>query len=211
MVMLDPLQTTLPEWAALAPTLVLATTALVLLGIDSIDPDSKNALALAGTSVVGALVALAFAGWFLVAGTGQAGSGGPIFLFGDAVVVGEDAEAWHVLGGNQADAVTIMRIVPRDRLLAALESLREEEADGVEEVTDLLRLTATSGLFTGTALPSPIWGWGKLDADAAVEIAPEVARLMAKELGEDEAWIDDQVAEFEAVAEGYQLHPHPAS
>jgi glycerol-3-phosphate dehydrogenase len=50
-----------------------------------------------------------------------------------------------------------------------------------------------------------------LDADAAVEIAPEVARLMAEELGEDEAWIDDQVAEFEAVAEGYQLHPHPAS
>lgn len=50
-----------------------------------------------------------------------------------------------------------------------------------------------------------------LDADAALEIAPEVARLMAEELGEDEVWIDDQVAEFEAVAEGYQLHPHPAS
>jgi len=31
--------------------------------------------------------------------------------------VGEDPNAWHVLGGNQRDAVTIMRI-ERDRLLA---------------------------------------------------------------------------------------------
>ena len=31
--------------------------------------------------------------------------------------VGEDPDAWHVLGGNQSDAVTIMRI-ERDRLLA---------------------------------------------------------------------------------------------
>jgi NADH-quinone oxidoreductase subunit N len=85
--MLEPLQTTLPEWTALAPTLVLATTALVLLVIDSIDPDSKNAFVLAGTSVVGAVAALGIATWFLVAGTGQAGTGGPIYLFGDALVV----------------------------------------------------------------------------------------------------------------------------
>lgn len=35
-----------------------------------------------------------------------------------ALYVGEDAEAYHVLGGNQRDAVSIMRI-DRNRLLAA--------------------------------------------------------------------------------------------
>lgn len=42
-----------------------------------------------------------------------------------------------------------------------------------------------------------------LDARAAMEAAPTVARLMAAELGRDEAWQAAEVAAFRALAEGY--------
>ncbi|HXO18718.1 MAG TPA: glycerol-3-phosphate dehydrogenase/oxidase [Thermoanaerobaculia bacterium] len=42
-----------------------------------------------------------------------------------------------------------------------------------------------------------------LDARASLEIAPEVARILAKELGRDEAWQARQVAEYREVARGY--------
>ena len=44
-----------------------------------------------------------------------------------------------------------------------------------------------------------------LNARAAIEMAPMVAELMARELGVGEAWKARQVAEFEAVAANYQL------
>jgi len=79
---------TLPTWAALAPTLLLAGTALILLLIDSVDPDSGGSgLLLAAVSTAGSIAALAVAGWYLVAGTGQPRTGGAIALFGDAVLV----------------------------------------------------------------------------------------------------------------------------
>jgi NADH-quinone oxidoreductase subunit N len=77
----------LPEWTALGPALALAVTGLLLLVIDTLDPEDSRPVALAGTAVVGVLTALGLAGWFLSAGTGQAGSGGPILLYGDALVV----------------------------------------------------------------------------------------------------------------------------
>lgn len=43
------------------------------------------------------------------------------------------------------------------------------------------------------------------DARAAMEVAPEVARLLAKELGRDEAWQEEQVASFRQIANGYIL------
>jgi NADH-quinone oxidoreductase subunit N len=84
-----PLQTgaTLPDWTALAPAFVLALTALVLFLVDSVDPDSSNPALLAAVSTAGALVAFAFAGWFLLAGTGQPSTGGAISLYGDQLVV----------------------------------------------------------------------------------------------------------------------------
>jgi NADH-quinone oxidoreductase subunit N len=80
-----PIQLQLPTWAAVAPTLLLGLTALVLLLIDSIDPDSTRPTALAATAAGGALLTLGVAGWFLLAGTGQ--TGGPIELYGGSVVV----------------------------------------------------------------------------------------------------------------------------
>jgi glycerol-3-phosphate dehydrogenase len=42
-----------------------------------------------------------------------------------------------------------------------------------------------------------------LNAQAALDMAPEVARLMAGELGRDEGWQAAQVADFRAMARGY--------
>lgn len=44
-----------------------------------------------------------------------------------------------------------------------------------------------------------------LDARAAIDIAPKVASLMAKELEKDEAWENKQVEEFRAIAKDYLL------
>jgi NADH-quinone oxidoreductase subunit N len=86
--MFDPVVAqTLPDWTALGPSYLLAITALVLLLVDSIDPDTSNTGLLAGISALGTVGAFALAGWFLVAGTGQQATGGPLYLFGDALVV----------------------------------------------------------------------------------------------------------------------------
>ncbi len=71
----------------LAPVLLLALTALVVLAIDSITPDARSNATLAATSAVGSLAALAVTVWYLVAGTGQETHGGAISLFSDAIVV----------------------------------------------------------------------------------------------------------------------------
>jgi len=42
-----------------------------------------------------------------------------------------------------------------------------------------------------------------LDAIAAIESAPVVAELMAKELGKDEAWIRNQIDSFNSIAKNY--------
>jgi glycerol-3-phosphate dehydrogenase len=44
-----------------------------------------------------------------------------------------------------------------------------------------------------------------LDAYAALEAAPAVARLLAGELGRDEGWQAAQVEEFRGIASGYTL------
>jgi len=42
-----------------------------------------------------------------------------------------------------------------------------------------------------------------LDAKASIEAAPRVAELMARELGRDQAWIDEQISAYHELAEGY--------
>ena len=82
-----PMQTVLPEWTALAPVLVLVLTGLLLLVIDSIEPQTTSRTWLTGVSLIGTLTALAIAVWYLVAGTGQEATGGPITLFRETIVV----------------------------------------------------------------------------------------------------------------------------
>ncbi|UIO99323.1 NADH-quinone oxidoreductase subunit N [Halobaculum sp. CBA1158] len=77
----------LPQWTALAPALALAVTGLLLIVVDSVDPDDGRPALLAGIGTVGALASLGLAGWFLSAGTGQPSTDGAISLFGDALIV----------------------------------------------------------------------------------------------------------------------------
>ncbi|OOV18881.1 glycerol-3-phosphate dehydrogenase/oxidase [Flavobacterium sp. LM4] len=44
-----------------------------------------------------------------------------------------------------------------------------------------------------------------LDARAAVESSEKTARLMAKELGHDEAWISKEISDFKKISKGYLL------
>lgn len=44
-----------------------------------------------------------------------------------------------------------------------------------------------------------------LDAAAAVAAAPQVAQLMAAELGRDAAWVRSEIAAFTALADGYRV------
>ncbi|MGB3850159.1 MAG: glycerol-3-phosphate dehydrogenase/oxidase [Tunicatimonas sp.] len=44
-----------------------------------------------------------------------------------------------------------------------------------------------------------------LDARASADMAPEVARLMAKKLGKNEAWQQEQVAQYQELVRGYVL------
>ena len=44
-----------------------------------------------------------------------------------------------------------------------------------------------------------------LDARVAIEVAPQVAAVMATELGKDQKWIDRQVEEFTGIAENFVL------
>lgn len=46
-----------------------------------------------------------------------------------------------------------------------------------------------------------------IDAKAAIEMAPKVAQIMAKEIGADETWEKQQVASFTKLAEGYTYKP----
>ncbi|SFG03345.1 NADH dehydrogenase subunit N [Halopelagius inordinatus] len=84
------LQSSLPDWAATAPAIILALAGLALLLVDSLRSSREggvsNAL-LAGIATAGSLSAFAVAGWFLLSGTGQPQTGGAITLYGDAIVV----------------------------------------------------------------------------------------------------------------------------
>ncbi|MFC4549454.1 MULTISPECIES: NADH-quinone oxidoreductase subunit N [Halorussus] len=73
----------LPNWMALAPTLALGLTALVLLLVDSIDPDTTDRGLLAAIATVGSLASAGFAAWYLLAGTGDQ----PFTLYSEALVV----------------------------------------------------------------------------------------------------------------------------
>ena len=44
-----------------------------------------------------------------------------------------------------------------------------------------------------------------LDGQAALKVAPLVAKLMAKELGKDKAWEETQVKAFKTLAKNYTI------
>ena len=44
-----------------------------------------------------------------------------------------------------------------------------------------------------------------LNAEAALTLAPKVAQIIAEEAGHDQDWIDQQLKEFNALAQNYLL------
>ena len=46
-----------------------------------------------------------------------------------------------------------------------------------------------------------------LDANASIQAAPEVARIMSLELNQDEDWIEEQISQYTALARNYSLDP----
>ncbi len=110
----------------------------------------------------------------------------------------QQADKFGALAHYGSDAIDISAIADSDAALAAplhpslpiagaevIWATRHEMARTVEDV--LAR--RTRALF--------------LDARAAIEMAPKVARLMAGELGRDAAWEQEQVAAFTALAHQY--------
>ena len=105
--------------------------------------------------------------------------------FGDLSYYGSDAPAIREL--MESDPAMGRRLDEALPVYAAqvVWAVREEMARTVDDV--LAR--RTRALF--------------LNAAAAIVMAPAVAKLMAAELGRDEIWQNEQVAQFTAIAEGY--------
>jgi glycerol-3-phosphate dehydrogenase len=103
-------------------------------------------------------------------------------------VYGTDAEGIRVLAKNDPSLA--------ERLHSELPYIRAEVVWGVREemarTLDDILSRRIRALF--------------LNARAAIEMAPTVARLMAVELGRGEEWIQDQIATFTKLAEQYLLH-----
>jgi glycerol-3-phosphate dehydrogenase len=105
--------------------------------------------------------------------------------FGPLAVYGADAPGVEAVGKTEPDlAGPLHDALPITRAQVVW-AARNEMARTVEDV--LARRTRAL----------------LLDARAALDMAPEVARLLAAELGKDEAWRALQVAEFGQLAEGY--------
>jgi glycerol-3-phosphate dehydrogenase len=107
--------------------------------------------------------------------------------FGTLAVYGSDAEAIRQLSRDRQELAT--RLHPALPYIAAevVWAARQEMARTVEDV--LAR--RTRALF--------------LNAHAAIEMAPQVASLLAQELNKDSTWANDQLASFHELAAQYTL------
>jgi len=112
----------------------------------------------------------------------------------------ENAARLGALSIYGADAIEIQKLIEKDKSLSeklhadlpytvaeVVWSIRNEAARSVEDV--LAR--RTRALF--------------LNARAAMEIAPNIAEIMARELGKDKNWIEKQIGEFKETAEKYLI------
>ncbi len=128
---------TLPDWAALAPAIALVLTAFALFLADMIRPESEQSELLAGISVTGGVVALGLSIWYLLAGTGQADTGGAIRLFSDNLVV----------DGMSLFFATIVTSVLVLVVIASYDYLADHAYQG--EIYSLMLLAATGMVMVG--------------------------------------------------------------
>jgi glycerol-3-phosphate dehydrogenase len=108
-----------------------------------------------------------------------------------------EADPLHIYG---ADAVSIRQMMTEDQRLA--EPIHELTLYSKAEVLWVIRnemaMTVEDVLARRLRLLF-------LDARAAIEVAPQVAWLMAQELGRDEEWVVEQIRDFTKVAKGYLI------
>lgn len=105
--------------------------------------------------------------------------------FGDLAVYGSDAPAVGDLLKEDAGYAAPLHPDLAVRVGEVVWAVRHEMARTVEDF--LAR--RSRALF--------------LDARASIQAAPLVARTMARELGKDEAWVENQTSAFRALAAGY--------
>ena len=83
------------------------------------------------------------------------------------------------------------------------------EVTRIEDLPRILHRAATVAMTPPTgpvfiSLPGDI-----LNAHAALRSAPQVAALLASELGHDLAWQTQEIHDFTQIAQGYQVHLNP--
>jgi glycerol-3-phosphate dehydrogenase len=105
--------------------------------------------------------------------------------FGDLADYGEDALALMGLVEGRPDLGAVLDPALPVRVVQVFWAVHHEMARTLDDV--LARRTRALSL----------------DVKAALRMAPFAARLMAAELGRDDAWQRRQVVEFAAIAEGY--------
>jgi len=103
-------------------------------------------------------------------------------------VYGSDAEKIDALINESPEYATLLHKNYTFNVAHVVWAVREEQAQTVEDVL-ARRIRA---LF--------------LDARAAIEMAPEVASVMAKEMNKTDEWVKQQVADFTELAKGYLLN-----
>ncbi len=102
-------------------------------------------------------------------------------------VYGSDVEKINVLKNEDKENATLLHPKYTFTVAHVIWAVREEQAQSVEDV--LAR--RVRALF--------------LDAKAAIEMAPKVASIMAKEMNKTGEWAEQQVTDFTNLAKGYIL------
>ena len=105
--------------------------------------------------------------------------------FGDLAHYGSDAVA---LNGLMRDRPELAELLDERLPIRAAQVVWGTRHEMARTVEDILARRTRSILF---------------DAQASIDVAPEVARLMAEERGLDAAWQEEQVEAFTELAQGY--------
>jgi glycerol-3-phosphate dehydrogenase len=110
------------------------------------------------------------------------------------------AEKFGDLALYGADAIPLKELIEENPRYA--ENLHPEIAMKAGEVAWAVRYEMAQTVEDVLARRTR---WLLLDARKSVEMAPKVAGLMAEEMGKGEGWIDEQIAAYRELAEGYIL------
>lgn len=118
----------------------------------------------------------------------------------------EDALAHAILLGELPERPCITETLPLQDEQPAAEG--EELVPGLPYTTGQVRFAARHEMArTVEDVLSRRTRALLLDAGAALAAAPDVAQILAAELGRDDAWAAGQVREFESLAAGYRVLP----